>query len=44
MSGRKIEGAFRSFVNAGNLQLEYATVLHETLLMPVLNYGTKTMK
>ena len=34
-SGRK--------VNARNLQLEYAKMLHETLLMPVLLYGSETL-
>ena len=30
-------------VNARSLQLEYAMVLHESLLVPVLIYGNKTM-
>ena len=34
-SGR-VEGAIRSLVNAGDLQLECARVLHETLLVLVL--------
>ena len=33
----------RSLVNARDLQLECARVLHETLLVPVLMYGSETM-
>ena len=44
---RFVEGmvtdAIRSLVNARDLQLESATVLHETLLIPVLTYGSETM-
>ena len=36
-------GAIKSLVNARYLQLEYARALHETLLMPVLTYVSKTM-
>ena len=36
-------GAIRSLVNARDLQLEYARVLHETLLVPLLMYGSETM-
>ena len=36
-------GLFRFPVNARDLQLECARVLHETLLIPVLMYGSKTM-
>ena len=36
-SGRKVEGAIRF------LQLECVRVLHETLIMPVLLYGSETM-
>ena len=32
-----------SLVNARNLQLECARVLHETLLVPVLIYGNETV-
>ena len=39
---RKVVGAIRSLVNARDLQLECAVVLHETLLVPVLIYGSKT--
>ena len=42
-SGRKVASAIRSLVNARDLQLEYARVLHETLLVPVLMYGSETM-
>ena len=43
VSGRRVVGAHRSLVNARNLQLECARVLHEILLVPVLIYGTETM-
>ena len=33
----------RSLVNTRDLQLQYATVLHETLLVPVLMFGNETM-
>ena len=39
-SGR-VAGAIRSLVNARDLQLECARVLHETLLEPVLMYGSE---
>ena len=42
-SGIKIAGAIRSLVNARNLQLECDRVLHESLLVPVLMYGSETM-
>ena len=42
-SGRRVAGAIRSLVNAKDLQFECARVLHETLLVPVLMYGNKTM-
>ena len=42
-SGRRVAGDIRSLVNARDLQLQYARILHETLLMPVLKYGSKTM-
>ena len=40
---RKVAGAIRSLGNARDLQLECARVLHETLLMPVLTFGSETM-
>ena len=43
VSGRKVAGAIRSLVNARSLQLECARVLHESLLVPVLTYGSETM-
>ena len=42
-SGRRVAGAIRSLVHARYLQLECARVLHETLLVPVLMYGSETM-
>ena len=38
---RRVAGAIRSMVNA--LQLECARVLHKSLLVPVLTYGSETM-
>ena len=40
---RKVAGAIRSLVNVRSLQLECARVLHESLLVPVLMYGSETM-
>ena len=37
VGGKRVAGAIR------NLQLECARVLHETLLVPVLMYGSETM-
>ena len=42
-SRRRVAGAIRSIVNARDLQFECARVLHETLLVPVLMYGSETM-
>ena len=42
-SGRRGAGATRSMVNAKDLQIKCARVLHETLLLPVLMYGSETM-
>ena len=42
-SGRRVAGAVRSLVCARSLQLERARVLHVSLLMPVLTYGSKAM-
>ena len=36
-----VAGAIRSLAKV--LQLDYARVLHETLLVPVLMYGSETM-
>ena len=41
--GGGVAGVIRSLVNARGLQLEYARVLQESLLMPVLMYGNETM-
>ena len=43
VGGGGIVGAIRSLVNARFLQLECASVLHESLLVPVLTYGSETM-
>ena len=42
-SGRRVAYAIKSLVNARSLQLEYTRVLHESLLVPVFTYGSKTM-
>ena len=42
-SGRRVAGVMRSLVNARDLQLECARVLHESLLVPVLTYGSEIM-
>ena len=42
-SGRRVAGSISSLVNARDLQLECARVLHETLLVPLLMYGTEKM-
>ena len=42
-SGRRVTGAIRFLGNARSLQLECARVLHESLLVPILTYGGKTM-
>ena len=42
-SGRRVAGAIRYLVNASDLQLECARFLHETLVVPVLKYGSETM-
>ena len=36
-------GAIRYLVNVRSLQLECARALHESLLVPVLTYGSETM-
>ena len=43
VSGRRVAVATGSLVNARDLQLECAGVLHETLLVPVLMHGSETM-
>ena len=42
-SGRRIAGDIKSLVNARSLQLVCARVLHESLIMPLLTYGSATM-
>ena len=42
-SRRSVPGATRSLFNRRDMQLACARVLHETLPMPDLMYGTKTM-
>ena len=44
MNGRRIAGTIRSLVNARSLQLECTRVLNESLLVPVLAYGSETLK
>ena len=43
VTGRRVAGTIRSLVDAGNLQLECARVLHESLVVPVLTYGNEIM-
>ena len=43
VSGRRDAGAIRSLINARDLQLGCARVLHETLVVPVLMYDSKPM-
>ena len=42
-SGRGVAGAIRLLINARDLQIKCARVLLETLLVPVLMYGSETM-
>ena len=42
-SGMRVAGAIRSLVNDRDLQIECDRVLHETLHVPVLTYGSETM-
>ena len=39
-SGRRLAGAIRSLVNARSLQPECARVLHQSLLMSAITYGS----
>ena len=43
VSGRMVAGAISSLVNTRSLQLQCARVLHESLLVPVLMYGSEIM-
>ena len=42
-SGRRVTGAIRFLTNTRSLQLESARVLHESLIVPVLMYGSEKM-
>ena len=42
-SGRRVAGVTRSLVNARGLYLECARILHESLFVPVLFYGSEIM-
>ena len=42
-SRRTVAGAIRSLVNAKDLQVQCARVLHETWLVPVVMFGSETM-
>ena len=39
----KVAGAIRSPINGRSLQLKCARVVHETLLVPILMYGSETI-
>ena len=43
VGGGQPAGAIRSLVNARSQQLECARVFHESLLVPVLTYGSETI-
>ena len=43
VSGKRVTGTIKFLVNTRGLQLEYARVLHEILLRPVLMYGSDIM-
>ena len=40
---KRVAGAIRALANARDLQFECSRVLHKTLLVPVLRYGSETM-
>ena len=40
-SGRRVAVAIRSLVNARDLQLECVRVLHVSLVVPVITYGSR---
>ena len=42
-SAKRVTGTIKSLVNARGLQLECDRVLHESLLILVLIYGSETM-
>ena len=41
---RRVAGVIGFLVNDRSLQLEYARVLYESLLVPVLTYGNETYR
>ena len=43
LRARRVAGAMRSLVNARSLQLDCVRVFHESLMAPVLMYGSETM-
>ena len=42
VGGRRVASAIRSLVNARDLQLECARILHEISIVPILTYGRDT--
>ena len=42
-SGKKVEGVIRYFVNIIIFQLDYAMVLHQSLVVPVLMYESEAV-
>ena len=43
VSGWRVASAIRCLVNARSLPLEYARVLHKSVLVPIITYGSETM-
>lgn len=43
VQGRKVSGAIRALVNAKGMSVECARVLHESMLVPTLVYGSEVM-
>ena len=43
MSGRKVGGGIRFLINDRDLQLECTMILYETLLVPILMYGSEAL-
>ena len=43
MSGKKVAGAIRALVNERGLSLDCVRILHESMLLPVLLYGSECM-
>ena len=42
-SGRRVAGTIRSLINARYLEIKNARVFNETLLVPILTYGSETI-